>query len=234
MKRSILFACTLSLVAGLLVGGVLPMPWDSPAVFTVNTETIIYPPEDGSGVDASTAPLLTAPEPLNSKDSVALLNTACSAVQALKEHNYTLLSTLVHPERGVTFTPYSTVNFETDRTFTRDQVKNLAKDEGVYTWGVVDGRGSLIELTMAQYFEQYVFDADYTQVTQIGVDQIIMGGNALENLPEAYPGCRFVDFTFPGTDASIGGLDWCSLKLVFAPGDTSWLLVGVVHGQWTI
>ena len=58
----------------------------------------------------------------------------------------------------------------------------------------------------------------------------MLSGNALENLTEAYPGCRCVDFSIPGTD----GLDWSSLKLVFQAGDTSWYLIGMVHGQWTI
>ena len=89
-------------------------------------------------------------------------------------------------------------------------------------------------MTISQYFETYVFNTDYTKAPQIGVDQIMMGGNALENLTEAYPNCRFIDFCFPQLDAANQGLDWCSLKLVFEPGETNWLLVGIIHSQWTI
>lgn len=88
--------------------------------------------------------------------------------------------------------------------------------ETVYTWGVSDGLGSLIELTPAEYFSTYVFNTDYTQAPEIGVDRILQSGNALENLTEAYPGCRFVEFHFPGLDPANAGLDWCSLKLVFS------------------
>ena len=231
MKRPVILCAALCLTAGLLLGGILPMPWDRPAVVTVTSETIIHAP-DGSQPQSSSA--LTAPEPLNSKDNFPLLNTACAVVRALEEEDYATLAAFVHPDRGVTFTPYSTVDFEVDHRFTRDQIKALAGDKTVYTWGVVDGRGSLIELTMEQYFARYVFDADYTQAPQIGVDQILMSGNALENLTEAYPGCRFVDFCFPGLDPAYEGMDWRSLKLVFAPGEVSWLLVGIVHGEWTI
>ena len=69
---------------------------------------------------------------------------------------------------------------------------------------------------------------------QIGVDRIQMTGNALENLKDAYPDCRFVDFSYPELDPAYQGLDWCSLRLVFAPETTKWRLVGIVHGQWTI
>ena len=60
------------------------------------------------------------------------------------------------------------------------------------------------------------------------------GGNALENLADAYPGCRYVDFSIPSADPVNDGLDWSSLKLVFQPEDDLWYLVGVVHGEWTI
>ena len=111
---------------------------------------------------------------------------------------------------------------------------NLTQDSTVYTWGTVDGRGSLIEMTIEDYFDRYVFNVDYTQAPQIGVDRIQMHGNALENLREAYPQGHFVDFCFPKLDEANEGLDWCSLKLVFESQNSNWLLVGVVHGEWTI
>ena len=144
------------------------------------------------------------------------------------------LSTYVHPTRGVTFTPYSTVALQRDQNFTVDQIKNLSSDTSTYTWGYEDGRGESIQMTMSEYFARFVFDADYTQAPKVGVDQIITSGNALENLTEAYPDCHFVDFCYPSRDPANEGLDWCSLKLVFLGEKTSWYLVGVVHGEWTI
>jgi hypothetical protein len=175
-----------------------------------------------------------ASEAVDVKDNFSLLEAACSVAQALKDEDYAALAAVVHPTKGVTFTPYSTVDFDTDLTFTPDQIRNLARDTTTYTWGVVDGRGSLIELTFPQYISQYVWTADYTQAPQIGVNRIIMGGNALENISDAYPDGRFIDFCFPMVDSANQGLDWCSLKLVFEPSDAGWLLVGIVHGPWTI
>lgn len=135
---------------------------------------------------------------------------------------------------GVTFTPYSTVDLQHDQCFTPEQVKNLPSDTNTYTWGYEDGRGEPIQMTATEYFSRFVFDADYTQAPRVGVDQIITSGNALENLTEAYPDCHFVDFCYPSRDPANEGLDWCSLKLVFAGEKSSWYLVGVVHGEWTI
>lgn len=152
----------------------------------------------------------------------------------IQERDYDTLAAFVHPEEGVTFTPYSTVDRDSDLRFTAAQVRQFSTDQTVYTWGVSDGLGSLIELTPAEYFSTYVFNTDYTQAPEIGVDRILQSGNALENLTEAYPGCRFVEFHFPGLDPANAGLDWCSLKLVFSPSDSCWQLVGIIHSQWTI
>ena len=142
--------------------------------------------------------------------------------EALKYKDYEALAGYVHPERGVTFTAYSTVNLETDQNFSADQIRELVQDETRYLWGYEDGRG------------EFIFSVDYTQATSVGVDEIVMSGNSLENLKEAYPDCRFVDLCYPNLDPAYEGLDWCSLKIVFAPTQSGWYLVGLIHSQWTI
>lgn len=174
------------------------------------------------------------PQTQSSLTTTSLLRTAAQVTDALHAKDYETLASYVHPTRGVTFTPYSTVDVQQDKKFSGDQIKNLAQDTTTYTWGYEDGRGEAIQMTMTQYFERFVFDADYTQAPQVGIDQIITSGNALENITEAYPGCHFVDFCYLSRDPASEGLDWCSLKLVFAGEDTAWYLVGVVHGEWTI
>lgn len=240
MKRLSVFSALLCLVLGVLLGILLPVPWDEPNLPSLPSPGDPFnttPPSNaasGSSPASSSAVSGSATEPLNPKDNVSLLNAAYLAARAFKEEDYPSLASLVHPEKGVTFTPYSTVEPEMDLNFTQDQIKNLSKDDTVYTWGFVDGRGSPIQMTMTQYIQEYVFNTDYTQAPQLGIDRIMVSGNALENLSEAYPGCRFVDFSFPSLDPVNQGMDWCSLKLVFEPGESRWLLVGIIHGEWTI
>ena len=232
MKRSLLACSLLCLAVGLLVGSLIPMPWDKPVV--PNPPPLIQstsPAAPSQSVGTQTEPPQSS---FNSSDNFPLLNAACSVVRALRQEDYSTVASFVHPDKGVSFTPYSTVNPETDLSFSREQIMGLSQDSAVYTWGTVDGRGSPIEMTMEEYFARYVFNADYSQAPRIGVDQIVMHGNALENLVDSYPQGRFVDFCFPQLSHTGEGLDWCSLKLVFEPGDSSWFLVGVVHGEWTI
>lgn len=233
MRRPLIVSCVFCLLAGLLAGSFLPMPWDSDDALPVVSNTILQVPASSGSAEGDTS-VGASPAQLNSSDNFQLLNTACYVLQALKDSDYAAVAAVVHPEKGVTLTPRSTVDFETDRTLTRAEVRTLPEDDTVYTWGLTDGRGGLIGMTMAQYFDAYVFDTDYTQAVQIGVDRIMISGNALENLTEVYPGCRFVDFSIPEQDPAKQGLDWSSLKLVFEPGDVSWYLVGIVHGQWTV
>jgi len=209
LKRSIFPAAAICLLIGFLLGGIFPFPWSL-------RETVILPPD---------------PLP---PDNFPLLNTACAVLHALKEEDYGQVASFVHPEKGVTFTPYSTVNLEQDLTLSAAQIQGLEEDPRVYTWGFEDGRGNPIQMTISQYVDRYVFNQDYTQASEIGIDQIMISGNALENITTAYPGCRFVDFCIPSIDPVNEGLDWCSLKLVFELGESGWLLVGVVHGEWTI
>lgn len=234
MKRSILFSSVLCLLLGLLIGSLLPAPWDKPSVPSVPVLSNSFSnsaPSVSNSVGTQTTPDEIS---LDTSDNFPLLNAACAVVRALRQEDYSTVASFVHPTKGVTFTPYSTVEPGSDRVFSRDEIMNLTQDSTVYTWGTVDGRGSSIELTMEDYFSRYVFNADYTQAPQIGVDRILMHGNALENLKEAYPQGRFVDFCCPQMDEASEGLDWCSLKLVFEPVDAHWRLVGVVHGEWTI
>lgn len=233
MKRFMIFPCVLCLVIGLLVGILLPIDLSEEGSPPGLSSGGSFPPS-GSAAAANSSGTASEVKALDPMDNAPLLNAAFTVGQAIRQQSWSALASCVHPERGVTFTPYSTVDPESDLTFSADQIRALAQDQTVYTWGFEDGRGDPIKLTIQQYFERYVWDADYTMAPEIGVDHIMTGGNALENLAEEYPGCRFVDFSYPSTDPVNDGLDWTSLKLVFQPGADRWYLVGIVHGEWTI
>lgn len=237
LKRFLYFPCVLCLVIGLLVGVLLPVDLlgDVQPSVPGNAPATLVPPPGASLTNGSASSGDSSKSAaLDQEDNFPLLNAACAVNRCLRQQNWHALAAYVHPERGLTFTPYSTVEPESDLTFTPDQIKNLGQDQNIYTWGFEDGRGDPIKMTAAQYMQRYVYDKDYTQASEIGVDSIITAGNALENLTEAYPGCRFVDFSFPSSDPVNDGMDWSSLKLVFAAKGERWCLVGIVHGEWTI
>lgn len=229
MRRTILLPA-LALVGGLalgtlLGGGLYSASQGLTATMSSNAQV--------ARAAASSADVQPTAEPLDTGDNTRLLERAESALELLKSEDYTSLSTLIHPEKGLTLTPFSTVSAEYDRTLSTQQVSTLAEDQETYVWGVMDGSGSPIRSTCSDYFDRFVYNADYAQAPEIGVDTILMSGNALENVSDAYPEARFVDYNFPGIDPEKNGYDWCSLKLVFEPWQNDWYLVGLVHSEWT-
>ena len=59
-------------------------------------------------------------------------------------------------------------------------------------------------------------------------------GNALENVQEVFSDCRFVEYYYPGIRPENESFDWCALKVVLAPYNEEWYLVGLIHSEWTI
>lgn len=229
MKRSALL-CVLALILGATAGLLLN-----------------FSQLDGRGLLASSAAAATTPStallsphtPASSVDpdsNAPLLDAGNAVLSALKKDDIQTLSTLVDPERGVTFTPYSTVDPHSDLTFSPDQLSQAGANGTRYVWGYTQGKGEPITMTLPEYLDAYVFNIDYTQAPIIGVDSVLSSGNSLENVQDAYPGDRFLEYYFPGQDPEVGGLDWCALKLVFRDvvGNGSYRLVGVIHSEWTI
>ena len=230
MKRSALL-CVLALLLGAAAGLLLN-------VSQLSGRGLLAP----ITASASAAPsaVLLNPQSANTAvdpDSNAPLLEAGNAVlAALKEGDIQTLATLVDPEQGLTFTPYSTVDHHSDLTFLPDQLSQAGANGTRYVWGYTQGKGDPITMTLPEYLSAYVFNIDYTQAPVIGVDSVLSSGNSLENVRDAYPGSRFLEYYFPGQDPEVGGLDWCALKLVFSDQNHTgnYRLVGIIHSEWTI
>lgn len=187
-----------------------------------------------SATMANAASPLPSPDTLDTEDNAVLLESAAAAVTALRQRDYAALAALVHPEKGVVFTPYSTVELDSNVSLTPSQVAGAPKDPSLYQWGLADGSGEPISLTIPEYFDRYVYNADYAKAPIIGVDQVIGQGNALENVQDVFPDARFVEYYFPGLNPEYNGFDWCGLKLVFTPYEEAYRLIAIIHSEWTI
>ena len=225
MKRSALL-CVLALLLGAAAGLLLNVSWLdgqgllAPSAAAVPNNALFTPKPAATSVDSdSNAPLLEAGN---------------AVLAALKEDDIQALSALVDPERGVTFTPYSTVDPHSDLTFSSDQLTQAGVNGTRYVWGYTQGKGEAITMTLPEYLDSYVFNIDYTQAPVIGVNSILSSGNSLENVRDAYPEDRFLEYYFPGQTPEAGALDWCALKLVFSDEGGSYRLVGIIHSEWTI
>ncbi len=180
-------------------------------------------------------PLQTWEGPLSPEQAEkAIQETAASLIKALSTKDADAIADLIHPTKGVRFTPYTYVSLESDLVFSQEGVRSFFDDQKVYMWGHYDGSGFDIQLTPSQYYEKFVYDEDYINADQIGYNQVLSSGNALENQFEVYNNPIVVEYYFPGFNPGYDGMDWSSLRLVFEPYQNDWKLVGIINNQWTI
>ena len=163
-------------------------------------------------------------------ESEALIDLAYTAAAAIRDQDFPALSRMVHPEQGLLFSPYAYVNSDSARRFTAEQVAAFSGDNSSYVWGVYDGSGEPIELSIQDYFQRFVFDRDFTAAPVVGIDRILYSGNTLENVTEVFPGAHFVELYDPGTEPD--GLDWAILRLVFTELDGEYYLTAVSTSAW--
>lgn len=162
-----------------------------------------------------------------------LTSLALEVAGYIKNRDFQSLSEIIHPEYGVVFSPYATVNLSTDKSFTAAQVAAFGTDSEQYVWGIVDGLGSPIAMTPADYFTNYVYDSDYYAAPVLGVNHVVKSGNNLDNVMEMFPGAQYVDLHNPGTSAK-SYRDWSTLRLVFEEYGGSMRLTAIIHSQATI
>jgi len=163
----------------------------------------------------------------------SLEKRAEKAIKAIEGKNMEVLADLVHPVKGVRFTPYTFVNGGRNIFFYAKDLPGAMGDNTVHRWGEHDGTGEPIFLTFAQYYEEFVYDHDYANAEEILWNEHMEHGSMIDNASEAYPGSQIVEYHFHGFDEQYDGMDWSSLRLVWEEFDGSWYLVGIIHDQWS-
>jgi hypothetical protein len=200
--------------------------------YPVETETDA-PTDEAYPVETETQETETGYPVETETQAPDLRGTAELVINSLADKDMEMVANFVHPERGVRFSPYAFVRDE-HQVFLPQELPDLLVSEVVYTWGNYDGTGEPIALEFEEYYEEFVYSADFADSEQIAVNERLGQGNAINNIGEFYPGSSFVEYHFSGFDEEYEGMDWESLRLVFVQKDGAWWLVGIVHDEWTI
>lgn len=176
-----------------------------------------------------------APAPAPARTAVEeIVLVANEVVEAFVRRDGERLAGRAHPHKGVRFSPYAYVDVEEDRVFLPAQLRHFWDDATVHVWGHADGSGEPIALTPEQYVERFVLDRDYRAAGRVGVNADQTRGNTVDNAAQAYPqGTRVEYYVEPAPGGGAAAFDWSALRLVFEQVDGRWLLVGVIHDQWT-
>ncbi len=165
--------------------------------------------------------------------SANVLSTSLEVVELLKNKDMTGLSNYVHSS-GIRFTPYFYIEAQDSQVFTKQEVAALDENTEILTWGKYDGSGEPINLNFNDYYNQFIYDEDFSNPQYVGNNLTLGVGNMLDNVDEIYPNAHFIEFHFKEIEPQYEGMDWRSLRLVFEQENGLWYLVAITHGQWTI
>lgn len=160
--------------------------------------------------------------------------TTKQVITAISQKDAAAISEYVHPLKGVRFTPYTFVSLEGDIVLTQEEMKGFFDNTKEYLWGYYDGIGDEMKLTPSSYYDKFIYSEDFMSAPQVGYNEVLSFGNALENQFEVYESPIVVEYYFPGFNEEYEGMDWKSLRLVFEQYENGWKLVGIIHNQWTI
>lgn len=163
----------------------------------------------------------------------SLMVEASNIIYLMSINDYANLSLYVDPFDGVRVSPYQYVDAGSDIVLTAADVASIATYP-MTNWGVYDGSGEPINLTGIDYYNQFIYNADFNTAPYIGQNIILTFGNMINNITTVYPGASYVEFYFDGFNPTYEGMDWTSLTVVMKNVGGQWYLVGLVHGQWTI
>lgn len=175
----------------------------------------------------------TNQENTTNSDSL-VLSTSRQVLALLKNKAFIRLAAHFHPVEGVRFSPYGFVDTTSHKILQAGEfLQAIEKKQTIY-WGTYDGTGDSILLTAAQYYNKFIYNADFLNAEKYSINKRISTGNSPDNIPSIFPGCNYTEHYFPGFDKKYGGMDWTTLKLVFKFHNGRNYLVGIVHDQWTI
>ena len=75
--------------------------------------------------------------------------------------------------------PYSYVDVSEagDLVFAPEEVKTFGEDDTKYTWGRYDGTRFPIELTPREYFDEFVYTADFVNAERVSYNETLGVGN---------------------------------------------------------
>ncbi|WP_438350048.1 copper amine oxidase N-terminal domain-containing protein [Paenibacillus sp. FA6] len=163
-----------------------------------------------------------------------IADTAEKAIQALKNKDLITLSNMSSLNKGIRFSPYGHVNLKEDRVLTHEGIAEGFDDNKKYIWGLEDGTGTPISRTFDSYYKRFVYSGDFAKAPQISYNQTLGTGNTLNNVRVIYPNAIVVEYYYDGFDPQYEGMDWQSLRLVFESEADTWVLVGIIHDEWTI
>lgn len=150
---------------------------------------------------------------------------------ALKNKNFQKFAKHIHPEKGITFSMYAYLNPDRNKHFTKAEFLQYSTTSTKFTWGEKDGTGDLLQLSIQNYIEQWVFKKDFSK-SEYAFDTVLKSGNSLNNLKEVFPQNHFTENYIAGSE-QYAKMDWKILRFVYEEFEGEIYAVAVINDEWT-
>jgi hypothetical protein len=154
---------------------------------------------------------------------------ASAVMHALARRDMVTLASLVHPDKGLRFSNYGQVE-PGDLVLRPRALENALHDPRKWVRTTYDGADEEIAMTFRAYYDRFVYDRDFAS-GRVSTGRAISASPdaGRRNFHEAYRAHRLVEFYVPP-----GAKSWERLILAFEECRGEWVLVGIVHDEWTI
>ena len=173
------------------------------------------------------------------------ITLARNIVSLIKNKDFISLSEFVDADLGVLISPYYTFGNNQGRKLSKQEVSEFFSDDKKNSWGYQDGSGQELLLTDNEYYEKYIYSGDFIYLGKESINHSLVNGNTLplneviNNIfrPQILEDKEifYVEYYISGFDQKYEGMDWQSLALIFLDtGNNQWVLVGILHNEWTI
>lgn len=172
--------------------------------------------------------------PVIEKEEINISDLTQTILDQIKNKDYASLIQYIKPDLGLRFSPYGYVNTSTDIVLKPNQFRSMINDSTKLVWGHYDGSGDDINLNFKEYFEKFVYNADFLNAEKLSINQSAAKGNSLNNIMKVYPNAEYTESYFSGFEKKYAGMDWQALRLIFTKEGDKYYLIGIVHDQWTI
>lgn len=187
-----------------------------------------------AGTQLPAPPAKPASKQATSDPDSLLRSRTHEILTTIKGRDFNHLSQYIHPDVGIRFSPYAHIDTATNVRLSREKFLAVITDLKKITWGNYDGSGEPISLTLPDYFNKFVYNADFLRPEKFSINKVVPQGNVQSNVEDVYKGCSYTESYFSGFDKKYEGMDWCALRLIFKRDGGKLYLVGIVHAQWGV
>ena len=170
---------------------------------------------------------------ITKKNDSLLIYTANKIVAHLYKLEIDSLNNFTFNDNQILFAPYQYLDTSIAKSFTPNLLSMVNKSEKKVHWANYDGTGEPMDLDVKSYFLKYINDKDYLKADTIRANESVKIGNAVNNINTIFSGAQYVEYFYKGTDKN-DGINWKSLKIVFNKLNDKFILVAIVHNQWTV